>query len=85
MALFPPKVLNGEGLERINRISFISYGKIRFELRVFRYTSDLSERIKLVSRGTTVFGLEMKVGYKLLYDDHMTLELSLVETNKQCR
>ena len=54
MALFPAKVLNSEGLERINRISFISYGKMRFDLRVFRYTSDLSERIKLVSRGTTV-------------------------------
>jgi hypothetical protein len=41
-------------LERIIRVSIISYGKIRFDIRVLWITSTFPERITLANQGTTV-------------------------------
>ena len=40
--------------ERINPFYINSYGDNSFGLRIFRFTNDLQERIKLVNRGLTV-------------------------------
>ena len=41
-------------MERINSIYIISYEEIRFGLRTFRFTDNLTERITYVNRGSTV-------------------------------
>jgi hypothetical protein len=41
-------------LERITWVSIISYGEIRFDIRVLWITSRFPERIMLANQGTTV-------------------------------
>jgi hypothetical protein len=41
-------------LERIIWVSIISYGEIRFDIRVLWITSTFPEQIMLVNQGTTV-------------------------------
>jgi hypothetical protein len=41
-------------LERITWVSLISYGEIRFDIRVLWIMSTFSERIMLANQGTTV-------------------------------